>query len=69
MGLHPRVRMKKTLNWMERERRENGINIKPNQNRAKGSRRKICPKLNSSIVMNSGTMQRGVHIRKKTRRL
>jgi len=56
MGLHPRARMNKNLHWMERKRRENGINLNPNQNVVKGARRKICPKLNASIAMNSSTM-------------
>jgi len=53
MGLHPRASMKKKLHWLEGG---NGINHNPNQNLAKGARRNICPKLNASIVMNSGTM-------------
>lgn len=56
MGLHLRERMKKNLHWLERERREKGINLKPNHNPTKGESRKICPKLNASIVMNLGTM-------------
>lgn len=56
MGPHLRARIKKTLDWFERERRERGINLKPNQNLVKGERRKICKKLNASIVMNAGTM-------------
>jgi len=56
MGLHPRERMKKNLHWLERKRREKGRNLNPNQNSVKGSRREIYPKLNASIVMNSGTM-------------
>ena len=65
MGLHPRVRMKKNLHWMERQRREKGRNPNPNQNLVKGARRNIFPKLNASIVMNSGIMPRSVHTRKK----
>jgi len=34
---------------------EKGRNLKPNQNLAKGERRKICQKINASIVMNIGT--------------
>lgn len=30
MGLHPRMRMKKTLNWLEMERKEKVRNINPN---------------------------------------
>jgi len=30
MGPHPKARIKKTLDWFERERREKGINLKPN---------------------------------------
>jgi len=44
MEVHPRERMKKTLHWLERAKREKGRNLKPNQNPAKGARRKTCPK-------------------------
>jgi len=56
MGPHQRARIKKNFHWFEREIRENGINIKPNQNPVKWERRKIRKKINSSIVMNAGTM-------------
>lgn len=56
MGLHRRARMKKNFHWLEEERREKGRNINTNQNLAKGVKRKICPKLNASIVINLGTM-------------
>jgi hypothetical protein len=51
-----------------KERREKGRNPNPNQNPVKGARRNICPKLNASIVMNSGTMPQSVHTRRKARR-
>ena len=54
MGLHPRVRMKKNLHWMERKRREKGKNINTNQNLVKGERRKTFPKTSAFTVMNSG---------------
>jgi len=39
----------------------------PNQNPIKGERRNIYPKLNASIVMNSGNMPQSVHTRRKER--
>jgi len=68
MGLHPRARIKKKLLWLERKRREKGRNPNPNQNPVKGARRKICQKLNASIVMNFATMPPSVHIRRQARR-
>ena len=56
MGFHPRVRMRKIFHWLEMEGRYNGRNVNPNHNLAKGARRNIFPKLNASIVMNSGTL-------------
>lgn len=41
---HPRVRMKKILHRLERERRAKGRNLKLGQNPSKGARRKTCPK-------------------------
>lgn len=56
MEPHPRERINRTFHWLEWERMEKGINIKSNQNLAKGERREICQKINASIVMNMGTM-------------
>ena len=56
MELHPRERMNKNLHWMEREIREKGIHIKPNENPVMWERRNICQKLNASIFMNASTM-------------
>ena len=50
-----------------REIREKGRNLKPNQNIAKGARRKNFPKLNASIVINLGVMPRSVHTKRKAR--
>ena len=65
MIFHPMTRVKKNFHFLERERREKGRNLKPNHNLAKGERRKICPKLNASIVMNSGTLPWSVHTKRK----
>ena len=68
MGLHPRERMKKNFDWMERKRREKGRNPNPNKNPFKGARRNIFQKTNASIVMNSGTIARSFLTRRKERR-
>jgi len=44
MEPHPRERMKKKFHQLERERRVEGINIKPNLNLAKGERGNTSPK-------------------------
>lgn len=44
-----------------------GRNPNPKQNRVKGTRRKTCPESNAFTVMNSGTMPRSFHTRRKRR--
>jgi len=50
------------------ERREKGRNPNPNHDLVKGARRKICQKLNASIVMNSSIIPQSVHTRRQEKR-
>lgn len=68
MRIHPSARMKKILHWLERKIREKGRNLNPNQNPIKGKIRRICPKLNAFIVMNSSTMPQSFHTKRQERR-